>query len=183
MEKDKAVSHFRDPAFQNRMLEWPKPKWFCQKYPDYMSDPVCRGYWLHLLVDKYFLRDYIPRVARFLDSEGKETQIRAEVAWVEIQKSGERIPLELYLSEEYYYGDYTRMTTWLAKTYDLPDTLETVGDSVIEEADCREVPEIMEQLLRYRKTVPVEAAGELKVFEMEELVMFLRKIAREAAGM
>lgn len=55
------------------------------------------------------IRDYIPHVARFFDREGKETQIRAEVVWVEIQNSGERIPLRAYLSEEYYYGDYTRM--------------------------------------------------------------------------
>ena len=60
--KDKAVSHFRDPNFRDRMLEWPKPQWFCQKYLEYMSDPVCCGYWLHLIVDKYFLRDYIPRL-------------------------------------------------------------------------------------------------------------------------
>lgn len=180
--KDKAVSHFRDPNFRDRILEWPKPQWFCQKYPEYMSDLVCRGYWLHLMVDKYFLRDYIPRVARFLNSEGKETQIRADVAWVEILKSGEKIPLELYLSEEYYYGDYTRMTTWLAETYDLPDMLDPVRDSVIEEADCREVQKIMEQLLRYRESVSAEAARELKVFDLEEVVMLLYKVVREAAG-
>ena len=58
--KDKAVSHFRDPNFRDRMLEWPKPQWFCQKYPEYMSDPVCRGYWLHLMVDKYFLGIIFP---------------------------------------------------------------------------------------------------------------------------
>ena len=172
--KDKAVSHFRDLNFRDRMLEWPKLQWFCQKYLEYMSDPVCRGYWLHLIVDKYFLRDYIPRVARFLDSEGKETQIRADVTWVEIQKSGERIPLELYLSEEYYYGDYTRMTTWLARTYALPDMLDPVGESVIEEADCCEVQEIMERLAKYKEAVPDDAVQELRVFDAEELVMFLR---------
>lgn len=179
--KDKAVSHFRDLNFRDRMLEWPKPQWFCQKYLEYMSDPVCRGYWLHLIVDKYFLRDYIPRVARFLDSEGKETQIRADVTWVEIQKSGERIPLELYLSEEYYYGDYTRMTTWLARTYALPDMLDPVRESVIEEVDYGEVRKIMEQLMKYRKAVSVNAVRELRVFKEEELVTFIRRIACEAA--
>ena len=151
-------------------------------YLEYLSDPVCRGYWLHLMVDKYFLRDYIPRVARFLNSEGKETQIRADVTWVEIQKSGERIPLELYLSEEYYYGDYTRMTTWLARTYALPDMLDPVRESVIEEADCCEVQEIMERLAKYKEAVPDDAVQELRVFDAEELVMFLRGGVQRAAG-
>lgn len=57
-----------------------------------------------MLVDQYFLRDYVPRVARFLDGKGDETQLWAYVACVETQKTCERIPLKSYLSEEYFMG-------------------------------------------------------------------------------
>ena len=103
----KAVSHFRDPVYKECMMEWPHPDRFIEKYRDRMGEAVYRGYLFHLYIDRCFFRDYIPEVAGFYDAHGKETGIRDEIAEVRLKKSGACVPLKRYLSEEYYYGDYT----------------------------------------------------------------------------
>ena len=161
------------------MIEWPHPDWFRQKYRNLMRDAGCRGYWFHLYIDRRFFRDYIPRVAEFLDESGTVTDRRDETAYVLVKKSRERVPLSRYLSEEYYYGDYTRMNTWLAEKYHLPKTLETPENPGIEEVDYRDLKEVLEELRRYWG-VPEEAALRLKVFDREDLLEFLEKAAVEA---
>ena len=177
--REKSRSHFRDPAYRDRMIEWPHPERFRRKYCDLMSDAGCRGYWFHLYIDQRFFRDYIPRVAEFLDESGTVTDRRDETAYVLVKKSGERVPLSRYLSEEYYYGDYTRMNTWLAEKYHLPKTLETPENPGIEEVDYRDLKKVLEELRGYWG-VPEEAALRLKVFDREDLLEFLEKAAVEA---
>ena len=177
--REKSRSHFRDPAYRDRMIEWPHPERFRRKYCDLMSDAGCRGYWFHLYIDQRFFRDYIPRVAEFLDESGAVTDRRDETAYVLVKKSGERITLSRYLSEEYYYGDYTRMNTWLAEKYHLPDTLETPENPGIAEVDYRDLEKVLEELRGYWG-VPAEAALRLKVFDREDLLEFLEKAAVEA---
>lgn len=177
--REKSRSHFRDPAYRDRMIEWPHPERFRRKYCDLMSDAGCRGYWFHLYIDQRFFRDYIPRVAEFLDESGAVTDRRDETAYVLVKKRGERITLSRYLSEEYYYGDYTRMNTWLAEKYHLPDTLETPENPGIAEVDYRDLEKVLEELRGYWG-VPAEAADRLKVFDREDLLEFLESAAAEA---
>ena len=67
-----------------------------------------------------------------------------------MKKSGEKVAVSQYLSEEYYYGDYTRLNTWLLKRYRLPDVLEPVEDPGIEEVDYRDLEKVLEELRGYR---------------------------------
>lgn len=168
----KAVSHFRDPAYRECMMEWPHPDRFISKYADRMDEAVYRGYLFHLYIDRCFFRDYIPEVAVFYDINGNETGIRDEIARVLLKKSGERIPPERYLSEEYYYGDYTKMNTWLCRNYRLPECLKPGNDPGIREADYAGIRRILRELEEYR-TVGEEAAQDLKVFDLESLLVFL----------
>lgn len=177
--QEKSRSHFRDPAYRDRMIEWPHPEQFQRKYRDFASDASCRGYWFHLYIDQRFFRDYIPRVAEFFDENGAVTDRRDETAYVLVKKSGERIPLARYLSEEYYYGDYTRLNTWLAERYHLPDELNPPENPGIEEVDYRDLGRVLEELRGYRG-VPAEAAEQLKVFDREDLLKFLEKASAEA---
>ena len=177
--RDKSRSHFRDPAYIDRMIEWPHPDRFLQKYRCLTGNVSCRGYWFHLYIDRRFFRDYIPTAAEFLDENGADTDRRDKAAYVLLKKSGEKVAVSQYLSEEYYYGDYTRLNTWLLKRYRLPDELEPVEDPGIEEVDYRALEKVLEELRGYRG-VPEEAAEHLKVFDREDLLRFLESAARAA---
>ena len=169
----KAVSHFRDPAYKECMMEWPHPDRFIEKYPDRMREAVYRGYLFHLYIDRCFFRDYIPEVAGFYDVHGKETGIRDEIAEVCLKKSGACVPLKSYLSEEYYYGDYTKMNTRLCRQFSLPAELKAGADPGIEEADYSGIGRILDELERFRQ-VPESAVEDLKVFDLDSLIGFLK---------
>lgn len=177
---DKRWSHFRNPDYKDRMMIWPRPELFLEKYRDRMEEAVYRGYYFHLFVDRKFFRDYIPGVVKFLDRNGMETEFREEVTSVLLLRTGETITPEQYASEEYYYGDYTRMNTWLTEKFHLPQHLKPGCDPGIEEVDFRGIASVLEKLDRYRD-VPAEAVQDVRVFDMEDLLQFLEGISREAA--
>lgn len=171
----KAVSHFRNPAYRDCMMEWPHPGRFVRKYADRLNradGAVYRGYLFHLYIDRCFFRDYIPKAVTFYNESGRETRIRSEITEVLLKKSGERIPPERYLSEEYYYGDYTKMNTRLIREYNLPSELKPGKNPGIEEADYPGIYRILGELERYSK-IPEYAADKLKVFDFDELTAFL----------
>ena len=171
----KAVSHFRDPAYKECMMEWPHPDRFIEKYSDRMGEAVYRGYLFHLYIDRCFFRDYIPEVAGFYDVHGKETGIRDEIAEVRLKKSGACVPLKSYMSEEYYYGDYTKMNTRLCRQFSLPAELKAGADPGIEEADYSGIGRILDELERFRQ-VPESAVEDLKVFDLDGLIGFLQNV-------
>ena len=169
----KAVSHFRDPAYKECMMEWPHPDRFIEKYPDRMREAVYRGYLFHLYIDRCFFRDYIPEVAGFYDVHGKVTGIRDEIAEVRLKKSGASVPLKKYLSEEYYYGDYTKMNTRLCRQFSLPAELKAGADPGIAEADYSGIGRILDEMERFRQ-IPESAAEDLKVFDLDGVIGFLQ---------
>ena len=177
--RDKHVSHFRAPQYLDRMVIWPRPEEFCRKYHEHMEDVVYFGYYFHLYIDRSFFSKYLPRVVEFLDARGEPTEIRQDVRSVLLKKSEQRITLEQYLSENYYYGDYTKMNTWLCKRYNLPVHLHVCRDPGIEEADFSHMDQILDELKSYRK-VSAEAVHDVKVFDVGDLLDFLKQASRAA---
>lgn len=177
----KTVSHFYDPAFRDRMIIWPRPEVFRRKYRDRMSDPICLGYYYHLCIDKKFLQEYLPGVAEYYDRLGRPTEIKDEVSEVLLKRSGERIPREKYLSDEYYYGDYTKMNTYLCERYQIPEDLMLDRDPGIEETKNADIESVFRQMRAYRK-VPAEAAEDVRVFDVEGLLDFFERAASETAA-
>lgn len=169
---DKTESHFRDPRYLDRMVVWPRPEEFRRRYQDHMRDPVFRGYYFHLYIDKVFFSKYLPAVVEFLDKDGCETELRKEVQAVRLKKSGQMITLDQYLSEEYYYGDYTRMSSWLYEKYHLPEELTVPGGPCIEEMRDSDIRKVFTQLKEYRR-VSQDAVTDLKVFDEDRLMRFL----------
>ena len=184
----KTASHFYDPAFLDRMIVWPEPEKFRSKYSDRMDYPVFMGYCYHLYIDKKFLKEYLAGVAEYYGRDGQPESRKSQVDRVRLKRNGQRIPLDRYLSEEYYYGDYTRMNTWLCEQYQLPGDEELAStcsdvfdplETEIEEAKGADLQKVFRQLREYRK-VPAEAVNDLKVFDIEELLKFLEYAADEA---
>ena len=172
----KNASHFYDPEFCDRMIVWPRTEVFLEKYRERMRDPVCLGYYYHLYIDKKFLKEYLPGVAEYYDRNGRRAQRKHEVSEVRLKRNGERIPRDRYLSEEYYYGDYTKMNTYLCERYQLPENLRADREPAIEEARGADLEAVFEMMREYRK-VPAEAVRDVRVFDVEDLLDFLEGAA------
>lgn len=180
----KKVSHFYDPAFLDRMVVWPRPEEFRKKYCDRMEDPLVRGYYYHLYIDKKFLKEYLPEIVEYYDREGNPADRKSRVDYVRIKRTKEKIALGRYLSEEYYYGDYTKMNTWLWKRYELPENLSSgfIPECTdIQEAQGADLKGVLRELEEYKK-VPEDAVNDVRVFDVKKLLLFLEDAAAEAAG-
>lgn len=175
----KESSHFYDSVFRDRMIVWPRPEKFLDKYRDRLEDPVFWGYFYHLYIDKKFLQEYLPGRVEYYDCRGHRTEIKEEVREVLIRKSSEWVERDRYLSEEYYYGDYTKMNTYLWERYHLPEELSLDHDPGIEEIREADLGQIFCQIKEYRK-IPAKAVNNLRVFDVEELLKFLEHAADEA---
>lgn len=172
----KNASHFYDPEFCDRMIVWPRTEVFLEKYRERMRDPVCLGYYYHLYIDKKFLKEYLPGVAEYYDRNGRRAQRKHEVSEVRLKRNGERIPRDRYLSEEYYYGDYTKMNTYLCERYQLPENLRADREPAIEEVRGADLEAVFEMIREYRK-VPAEAVRDVRLFDVEDLLDFLEEAA------
>ena len=105
--------------------------------------------------------------------------MRDEIATVYIKKSRTSIPFSRYLTEEYYYGDYTRMNTYLVDCYCIPlDLNPNVTNPGIAEIQYENVQQVLD-LLHHFLSVPPEAAQDLKVFPLEELLAALEQYVEE----
>lgn len=174
---DKTASHFWNPRYLDRMVIWPRPEEFRQKYQAHMHEPVYFGYYLHLYIDKVFFSGYLPQVVEYLDENGHPAELRRNICSVRLKKTGQLLTPEQYLSEECYYGDYTKMNTWLCEQYHLPEDLYPAYDPGIAEADYSKVGKIIELLKEYRK-VPAEAVRDVRVFDVAGLMRFLEERVR-----
>lgn len=176
---DKRVSHFRNPKYYGNMIEYPDLEMFLEKYQPLLSDMSCLGYYFHLYIDRKFFKEYLPGIVTLQDNKGHPVIKRDEVAQVEIKRTGQCIPKKQFFSEEYYYGDYTRMNTYLAERYQLPLHLDThVKNPGITEVEYGDIKNVLDELCGYLD-VPGEAVKELHVFEMEHLVQFLEQASKE----
>lgn len=177
--KQKEISHFRDPVYREKMMLFPDLTRFTAKYQSLLSDSSVLGYYFHLYIDRRFFKDFIPQIVAFYDGDGKITDIRDEIATVYIKKSQTSIPFSRYLTKEYYYGDYTKMNTYLVNRYQIPLDLNpgviNPGISEIQYEDAQQILDLLHHFL----SVPPEAAQDLKVFPLEELLASLEQYVEE----
>lgn len=177
--QQKESSHFRDPLYREKMMVFPDLTRFTAKYRSLLPDSSALGYYFHLYIDRKFFKDFIPQVVEFYDKNGQITDIRDEVATVYIQKSQTSIPFSKYLTEEYYYGDYTRMNTYLVNQYKIPlDLNPEVVNPGISEICYKDVQEVLLQLHGFLAVSP-EAVRELKVFPLKKLLLALEEYVEE----
>ena len=140
-----------------------------------LANDLYLGYYFHLYIDKRFFKDYIPQIVSFYDKEGKITDIRNEICSVLIHKSNQCISLTDYLSEKYYYGDYTKMNRYLVEKYQLPTELYPhLPQNGIEGIHSEDMNGLLSMLKKFMDLSPC-AVEELTVFELSPLLEFLGK--------
>lgn len=175
---DKKESHFRSTSRKGAMIEYPEVSDFRRKYRDLLGESSCLGYDFHLYIDRRFFQDYLPLVVQFQDMAGHSESMMEKVVKVLLKRTGEIVPRDEFFSESYYYGDFTKMNSYLIERFHLPMHLDTqIKNPGILEVDYSNIDLVMEQLRKFC-SIPTEAAGDLKVFDIEDLLSFLREASK-----
>ena len=176
---DKTFSHFRHPSRNEKLMVYPDMDLFLDKYQHLLLDSSCLGYYFHLYVDRIYAKDYIPQIVTFYDENGLEVSDRADITHALIKRTGELVPIKTFFSDEYYYGDFTKLNTYLINRFDLSTSLDkSIENPGIEEVDYTDIASIEAKLQEYLD-VPEDAVNELKVFEAEHLIEFLKGLIDE----
>lgn len=175
----KDQSHFRNPMFHGNMVEYPDLQLFLKKYRSLLKDVSCLGYYFHLYVDRMFFKEYLPQIVIFLNQNHQETLLRKDVQWAYLNRTGQMIPIGDFFSGIWYYGDYTKMNTYLVEQYQLPVKLDIPAvNPGIEEVDYRDLEKVLMELQGYLE-VSADKVRELKVFQVEHLLSYLEKVAEK----
>lgn len=170
---DKTYSHFRHPDRQEKLMVYPDLDLFLNKYRKLLTESSCLGYYFHLYIDRVYAKDYIPQVITFYDDNGQEASNRADITHALIKRTGELVPVQTIFSDEYYYGDFTKLNTYLIQRFNLStDLVRNIDNPGIEEVNYTDIDKIQKQLQGYLD-VPLDAVNELKVFDVEDLLKFL----------
>lgn len=174
LRMEKITSHFWDPATVNRQAIPPDLDRFLEKYGDYMDQPLMKGYYAHLHLDRQYVTKFWKKHFRFYNAEGEEVALKKDVHTVKILRNGELVPAATFFSADYYYGDYTRMNSWILDHYgfESPKYVEGLACPV-EEVNYDDVKNILRELEHLRETVKRGTEKNLKVFTLEDMDAFI----------
>ena len=177
--KIKARSHFRDPKYHDRMIEYPETSWFIKKYKHLLSNSSVVGYLFHLYIDRRFFKDYMPRIVEFRNVQDEREERRDMVKDVLLKRTGQRLSKWDFFSEKYYYGDYTKMNMYLVNRYQIPlDLNAQIINPGINEMQDGNVQQVLDSLHGYL-SVTVDAVNDLKVFPLDKLLASLEQYTIE----
>lgn len=178
---DKTFSHFRHPERNEKLMVYPDMDLFLDKYKQLLSESSCLGYYFHLFTDRIYAKDYIAEIVEFFSADGHLASDRADITHAFIKRTKELVPIKTFFSDEYYYGDFTKLNTYLLQRFRLStDISETIQNPGIDEVDYTNISTIKTQLKSYLD-VPENAVQSLKVFDIEHLLSYLEQIVDDFA--
>lgn len=171
----KWMSHFRNKEQKGKIMQVPDLSLFMDMYGDRINEPLFLGYLFHLYIDYRFFNEYIPRVASFIDENGNETPYIKDASHVHIKKLNKIITDEQYRSDEYYYGDYTRMNTYLINRYNIPvDIFDNIKIPEIYGVDVDDFTAFVEKMKGYLSVSENEIEN-LKIFDIEDVLDMIKE--------
>ncbi len=154
----KEISHFLDHSNEDDI---PNVNNFLNKYKDDLTDPFTMGYFIHLLSDKYWFRDYI---YKFIDRYATD-QNKKKLTYTAIK--------------DVIYNDYTNINIDLIDKYTLPlDIFYTdfrMPHSKITEIPLNKLPILIEKM-----GLIIEESKEEKtfMFDTNEIISFIEETTK-----
>ncbi|MBQ4032292.1 MAG: hypothetical protein II625_11105 [Bacilli bacterium] len=149
----KEISHFLDHSNEDDV---PNIDRFLAKYRNDLHNPFTMGYFIHLLTDKYWFRDY---VYQFIERYTREN-VKKQLTYTAIR--------------DLIYNDYTNLNTDLIDKYMLP--LDIFSEEFREPTTAiREIPVDKLDILVDKMGLIIEETKKEKnfVFDMNDIEVFI----------
>lgn len=173
-KKDKASTHFWSENKQDDILVIPKWERFVKEYEEYLDAPEVFGYLVHLHLDWCFFGEYMLQNVDFLDKDMKSKRLLSEIQMVRIKRNGKLVPVGDFFSEEYLYGDYTKMNSYFIRKYNLDGNIQpNIESNLIKQANTARMPQLLDKMNKFIDIGRLEQEGELQVFTTESIEKFL----------
>lgn len=177
----KKHSHFWQDPDNDDILNVPDLSIFLKQYDLSLEKPVLCGYYAHLYLDRTFYTDYFRRYVAFYNKKGEPENKKENILYSKLLQTGECIDVPRLFSEEYIYGDYTRLNHDFINEYHLEIPWMMKIDCLeVDEAKGYSLKKIwseLHEILNYNGDEEKEA----KVFSPTDLDIFLNEKAIEIA--
>lgn len=175
---NKKQSHFWDEKEMDNILVTPCIRKFLDKYKLNLQDPLLSGYFTHLYLDKVFYDEYFKQCIEFYNISNILEQKSAKICYARILKTGEIVSIPRLFSEEYIYGDYTRLNEYFINRYNIQIPWNVSPNKIpIEEAGQYDLTNVFCELQMFLKKYQ-KSQQDLKVFTEERLDNFLVKTSQ-----
>lgn len=127
----KKKSHFWREADMDQIVIAPDLEAFLRQYSCHLQknpyvfsstslpEPLLCGYLAHLHLDQCFFGRYFDRYVEFIDENGTPQKQFQKIHAARIRKSQKVVSLEQFFSNEYLYGDYTKLNHYFVEKYNL----------------------------------------------------------------
>lgn len=177
----KQYSHFWQAPDNDDILKVPNLSMFLKQYKLRLEKPALCGYYAHLHLDWAFYTDYFRKHVTFYNKKGMSENKKENIFYGKILQTGEHVDIHRLFSEEYIYGDYTRLNHDFINEYHLHIPWTAKMDNLeIDEAKGYDLEKIwadLHEILKYGE----DEGKETKVFSRTDLDMFLNEKAHEIA--
>ena len=218
----KKKSHFWREADMDQIVIAPDLEAFMKQYSCHLQknpsmfscaslpDPLLCGYLAHLHLDQCFFGRYFDRCVEFIDENGTPQKQFQKIHAARIRKSQKVVSLEQFFSNEYLYGDYTKLNHYFVEKYQLEipvypadawddrtdgDRIDSVSNShmndrfdgmgkipecKVKEVRFEDLQAVLESLTGFLEEGAADPDGKLNVFPEEGDT--LEVLLEEAAG-
>lgn len=177
--EDKETTHFRNPDTKGNSVRYPEIADFLCASAEMERTPFWWGFYYHLYIDSCFFQEYMPRIVTFLNEKGEEEEKIRQIVKATIHKTGKNVTRGEYFSDTYYYGDFTKMNNRLIEQFKLNLNRKYAAD--LPEPWRMRADGLFEKLERFIKESSIEKS-DLEVFDLEDLILFLKKKAEQFEG-
>ena len=176
-KEKKMHSHFWNKEKVACVIMVPQVDLFLNKYNASMDTPELLGYLAHLDLDLKFWNEYMKECVEFQDENMTVTNDIRMVKYVLIKKTEEIILTEVFFSNEYLYGDYTKLNKYLIDKYGLViPRYDIKYRNIVQEVDNKDMERVLSKLKNY---IAEEDSSSLKVFSKKSLETFMENAAQQ----
>lgn len=187
---DKKASHFWDDETYKNLNRIPNMDAFMLEYGDNLENPFVLGYYMHLLLDNLFVREYWSEHFDMLDKDMNQETLYDKVQYMRLKKDGMVYPREEFFSDSLYYGDYDRMYPYILERYNIqfPKNINVLNkDRIpITQINGEEAIPILQRMLDKAGSLCDRNGNnkkQLKIFELEHIYSLVEKIVSNVCDM
>lgn len=181
-KREKVTSHFWNPASMDRLAIAPDLERFLTCYADRLRGAQMLGYLAHLHLDFLFVHRFWEDSWEFQDDHGTAKELAAEIRQVKIFDRSLRVSTTDFFSDNYYYGDYSKMNAYLLDKYQITIPSYIYMDNPVKETEIRDLREVLSALSVLKETGKRGQEKDIRVFDLEKLEIFIRKTAEVFAS-
>lgn len=186
---EKQTSHFRSENANGGYFKTPDLDKFLQRYPEAIKhvseNPLLFGYYVHLHLDYKYYTEYVDQFLTAYDKAGRITRHIPDMDYAVVKKTGEKLPFMKIFTDEYLYGDYTRISSYFIEKFQLkiPFYQQEIVDEIrLPEVETGDMGMVLEGLMGYIEESQ-KANEELKVLDAGDVAKYMQKVAEEMFAM